>query len=125
MEGLQNLCLGNRPCIEDIRVKLSLEGFLFESDSTYEPPLDLWAAVSIARGHQPRFSVKRDIMSIGDLRDWLPPENLETVAEWEAQHDCVMLLNLYTLVRDVNKACDESSGTVQFSCSKRAPPERS
>jgi DNA-binding transcriptional MerR regulator len=98
--------------IEGIREKLSLEGFLSESDSIHEPPLDLWAAVSVARGHQPGFSLKRDMMSIGDLRDWRPPENPEIIGVWETQHDFVMLFNLYTLIREVNKACDEYGSTV-------------
>jgi len=97
--------------IEGIREKLSLEGFLSESDSAHAPPLDLWAAVSVVRGHQPVLSIKRDMDTIGSLRDWRPPENPEIIDEWEAQQDFVMLINLYTLIRDVNKACDEYDST--------------
>jgi hypothetical protein len=97
--------------IEGIREKLSIEGFLSESDSAHEPPLDLWAAVRVLRGHQPVPSIKRDMDTIGSLRDWRPPENPEIIDEWEAQHDLVMLFNLYILIRHVNKACDEYVST--------------
>ena len=100
--------------VEGIREKLYLEGLISESDSTHEPPLDLWAAVSVAQGHQPSFSIKRDMMSIGDFRNWCPSENPEIINEWETQHDFVMLFNLYTLIRDVNKACDESGIPFSF-----------
>jgi hypothetical protein len=49
--------------------------------------------------------------TIGSLRDWRPPENPEIIDEWEAQHDLVMLFNLYILIRHVNKACDEYVST--------------
>ena len=97
--------------IEGFLEKLSLEGFLSESDSAHEPPLDLWTAVRVLRGHWPALSIIRDMDTIGSLRDWRPPENPEIIDEWEAQHDFVMLINLYTLIRDVNKACDEYDST--------------
>jgi len=59
--------------------------------------LDLWAAVSVVRGHQPALSIKRDMDTIDSLQGWRPPENPEIIDEWEAQQDFVMLVNLYTL----------------------------
>ena len=60
-------------------------------------------------------SPSREIwMSIGDFRNWCPSENPEIINEWETQHDFVMLFNLYTLIRDVNQACDESGIPFSF-----------
>jgi len=73
--------------------------------------MDLWTAVRVLRGHWPALSIIRDMDTIGSLRDWRPPENPEIIDEWEAQHDFVILINLYTLIRDVNKACDEYDST--------------
>ena len=56
--------------IEGICEKLSLAGFLSKSGSVHDPLLDLWAAVGVVRRHQPVLSIKRDMDTIGSLRDW-------------------------------------------------------
>ncbi len=98
--------------VDGLRESLLKEGFLAETkrDEYDAYTIDrAWAAISIKRGDKPKFAVRMDNTPLDHFRQhFTKPDSFSE----DDQNDFVMLFNLFALVTNVNKACEEYGRTI-------------